>query len=396
MNENVKVSVIIPVYNAEKHLRQCIESVLAQTLREIEIICVDDGSDDESVSILEEYQKQDPRLMILKQDHQFAGTARNYGKSIAKGEYLVFWDADDYFDPDALKEMYEQCQRDDADICICSGSQYFEDGEYEAPSGRYIRKSEIPAVIPFCAKSEPDHIVSITVEAPWNKMFRRSFIEEHRLDFQPIRNANDVFFVISALCIANRVTICQKRLVCYRKNRTGLVATVSKSLIPALNAWRDTAGYLKSNDALPLRSFANRALESIIYLLNNTHDWDSFSEGFTYVKNEKILDDLCIYEHEEEDWYYVDYHAEALRILRNGTPQEFAKFMWRVFYRKETAASSKRRFEKEKYRQEIRSKKDEISRLKEEKQQLQDSLSFKAGRALTWGPRKIKEKLKSD
>ena len=387
MNE-VKVSVIIPVYNAEQHLRQCIESVLAQTLREIEIICVDDGSDDESVNILEEYQKRDPRLIILKQNHLFAGSARNYGKSIAKGEYLVFWDADDYFEKNALAAMYEQCVRNDADICICSGKQYFEDGGFEAPCPRYLRKSEIPEAAVFNAKSEPDHIVSITVEAPWNKMFRRSFIEKLHLDFQPLRNANDVYFVICALCMAQRVTVLDQQLVCYRKDKkTGLVATVNKNLKSAISAWVSSAQYLKEHDAFPARSFANRALESIMYLLHNVSDWDAFEEGFRYIRENRVLDELSVFEETEEGYYYMPYHAEAARILRNGTPEEYAKFMWRIMYIKEDKAAARLRALKEKSSR-------DISRLKKEKQDIKDSLSFKAGRAITWLPRTIRDKLK--
>ena len=95
MNE-IKVSVIIPVYNTENYLRECLDSVLAQTLREIEVICVDDGSTDNSLNILKEYQNKDTRIVVLTQENRSAGAARNYGLSIAKGKYLSFLDSDDF------------------------------------------------------------------------------------------------------------------------------------------------------------------------------------------------------------------------------------------------------------------------------------------------------------
>ena len=96
MSETVKVTVVIPVYNAQRHLRQMLDSVISQTLKEIEIICVDDGSTDSSKEILEEYKSKDERITVLHQQNLFAGVARNTGMKAARGEFLAFWDSDDY------------------------------------------------------------------------------------------------------------------------------------------------------------------------------------------------------------------------------------------------------------------------------------------------------------
>ena len=92
-----KVSVIIPVYNVEEYLRECLDSIVKQTLREIEIICVDDGSTDNSLEILKEYAKKDNRITVITQKNLHAGVARNAGLAVAKGEYLSFLDSDDFF-----------------------------------------------------------------------------------------------------------------------------------------------------------------------------------------------------------------------------------------------------------------------------------------------------------
>ena len=110
MNE-IKVSVIIPVYNTENYLKKCLDSVLAQTLKEIEIICVDDGSTDKSLDIVKRYQEIDNRFIILKQNNQFAGAARNNGLKIARGEYIAFLDADDFYVTNALEQLYEKAKR---------------------------------------------------------------------------------------------------------------------------------------------------------------------------------------------------------------------------------------------------------------------------------------------
>ena len=99
----IKVSVIIPVYNVEQYLRPCLDSVLNQTLKNIEIICIDDGSTDDSLKILMEYAEKDNRITILKQKNKGAGVARNYGMSIATGEYFLFLDSDDFFSETLLQ-----------------------------------------------------------------------------------------------------------------------------------------------------------------------------------------------------------------------------------------------------------------------------------------------------
>ncbi len=362
----VKVSVIVPVYNAEKYLAQCIGSIISQTLREIEIICVDDGSSDKSLSILNSFAEEDKRITILRQDHGYAGAARNRGMEEASGKYLVFWDSDDYFKPKALEEMYNQCEKDSAQVCVCGGRQYYDREGFEAPGPRYLRKSEIPEVIPFNALTEPDHIISMTVEAPWNKMFLREFIEQQGLRFQAIRNANDVYFVINALCLAERVTLVNKPLVVYRKSKDGgLVSSVSKGLITAFQAWLDTAENLRRAGVFPERSFVNRCFESILYLLNNTNDWYAYKEAYLFLKQGN-LEKLGIVPGRGEDYYYIRSHDEKIRKMYEMTPEEYCKWMGTQLNNQEAAAGGRRNYEGERYKKTIAKNRKEIQKLKED------------------------------
>ena len=102
----IAVSVIMPVYNSEKYLRVALDSLINSTLKNIEIICVDDGSTDSSFDILKEYKQKDNRFILLRQKNSYAGVARNYGMSVAKGKYLSFLDSDDYFKTTMLEEAY--------------------------------------------------------------------------------------------------------------------------------------------------------------------------------------------------------------------------------------------------------------------------------------------------
>ena len=116
----IKTSVIIPVYNSEKYLQPSLESVINQTCRDIEIICVNDGSTDKSLEILNEYAQKDKRLKIYSQEKQGAGAARNLGLSKASGETVIFLDSDDVFDKKLVEILYNKHKQEDSDIVFCN------------------------------------------------------------------------------------------------------------------------------------------------------------------------------------------------------------------------------------------------------------------------------------
>ena len=123
-SKDLKVSVIVPVYNGEKYIEECMDSIVGQTLREIEIICVDDGSTDGSPEILERFRRQDKRVRLISQENAGAGAARNRGFKEAGGEYLSFLDADDFFEPDMLETAYRKAKEQKAQILVFGSDQY--------------------------------------------------------------------------------------------------------------------------------------------------------------------------------------------------------------------------------------------------------------------------------
>ena len=131
MNEQPKVSVIIPVYNTEKYLRECLDSVINQTLRDIEIICVDDGSTDGSSAVLEEFAAKDHRVAVIKKGNGGQSSARNRGMLSATGEYIYFLDSDDYIRIDALEQLYRISKNNQLDILLFSGKSFYESSELE-------------------------------------------------------------------------------------------------------------------------------------------------------------------------------------------------------------------------------------------------------------------------
>ncbi len=208
-----KVSVIIPVYNVEKYLSKCLDSVINQTLKDIEIICIDDGSTDNSLSILEEYAKKDKRIKIIKQKNLGAGAARNKGLEVAKGDYLSFLDSDDFFELDMLEKLYDNAININSDIAICNFKYFC------TSTGKYINARNINKFIHkkvFNYEDIPNKIFNIFDNCSWNKLLKTSFVNDNNLKFQEIYRTNDLYFTSASLIVAKKISVISDYLVCYR------------------------------------------------------------------------------------------------------------------------------------------------------------------------------------
>lgn len=210
------VSVIIPVYNAEKYIEKCLDSLLRQTYSEFEIICVDDGSNDSSLEILRKYERQDGRISVLTQKNQCAGVARNVGMEHAEGKYLLFLDADDFFCEDMLEQAVCEAEKNQTEILV------FDAWRYDDRRQEVLREPWTALNVAMfgsgvkSAAQLSDFIYSFGMPSPWNKLFLRGYIEKNGLKFQGIKRANDVFFVYAALSCADRIGILNRKLVYYR------------------------------------------------------------------------------------------------------------------------------------------------------------------------------------
>lgn len=209
------VSVIIPVFNAEKYISTCIESLISQSYSDFEIICVDDGSTDNSPRILQQYMSMDPRIKIIEQKNQFAGNARNTGMEVASGKYCMFLDVDDFFEKNMIELQVRQIERDHADICICDADIYDDQAGTFRKSEWLLAKSYIPHV-PFNREEIKDHIFFIKTPAAWNMIISSTFIKEHALKFQETKNTNDLYFTYAALNLAQKITVVDMVLAHYR------------------------------------------------------------------------------------------------------------------------------------------------------------------------------------
>lgn len=213
----ISVSVVMPIYNATDYLRPALDSVISQTLREIEIICIDDGSTDRSLAILKEYQKKDNRIRIATETNAGPAKARNNGLRRARGEYLSFLDADDFFEPTMLETLYRTAKEKDLDIAVC-GYDLFENRTARFKRSIPCEHADVLAGGRVTGKNEcPDTIFQSTEGYVWNKLFRRDFVVEKELSFlESAQIFEDVYFTLTSLSLAERIGKCDAVLLHHR------------------------------------------------------------------------------------------------------------------------------------------------------------------------------------
>lgn len=214
----IKVSVIIPVYNAQKYLDECIQSVLAQKgIPEIEIICVDDGSTDNSIFVAYGKQFRDARVRVISQKNQGAGVARNTALSIARGKYVLFQDADDKMSgTTVLSEAYEKAEALNLDVLDMEGCEISEEGKYLHPIRWLLRKEFLPKKEVFSRHDLKSGLFILTSGGPCAKLFRRALIEKENLRFPALRRSEDFPFVQAVMSLAERIGVLQKQILCRR------------------------------------------------------------------------------------------------------------------------------------------------------------------------------------
>jgi glycosyltransferase involved in cell wall biosynthesis len=165
------ISIIVPFYNAEKYLDRCIRSILSQTYKDYEIVLVNDGSSDGSLRICQEYANENNNISLVSQDNSGVSAARNRGLSVAKGEYVMFVDSDDYMLPQMCEIMVDAVEEKNADLVVCGTTETW--GGVWAPN----RDVDYSSLASF--KSDfIEHLTSELLSPPWNKIYRRELIKD--------------------------------------------------------------------------------------------------------------------------------------------------------------------------------------------------------------------------
>ena len=233
-----ELSIIIPVYNTEPFLRQCLDSVLGQPFENLELICVDDGSTDRSLEILEDYAKRDARVHILRQNRLHAGVARNSGLARASGDYVLFLDSDDWMLPGSLQALQERMLEEQADFLLFA-HQRFDEGRQQMLEGPSIR--EIADAAGDLLLLKKAILGSGAGIPPWTKIYRRDFLLKQRISFGTTHIANDVSFFYDCLFKARKIAVDKQARIVYRWNNTASLSAKknrSRSHADLLNVYR--------------------------------------------------------------------------------------------------------------------------------------------------------------
>ena len=229
----MRVSVVVAVYNSALYLEQCISSLQSQTYKDLEIVCVNDGSTDDSLTILSRLALQDNRISVYTKENEAKGAApaRNMGLDHISGEYVMVLDSDDFFEPDMIEKMVGKAVETEADVVICTARHY---DHLNQCSGSIFNRPELqyaPEHEPFSWRDCPKYIFQIADFVAWNKLFRREFMEKNNLRFEGIPISDDQYPSVMGVVLAERIAIVNEPFINYRFN-TGTSQVDSQSRHP--------------------------------------------------------------------------------------------------------------------------------------------------------------------
>ncbi len=289
-----KISVIIPVYNVEKYLRQCLNSLVNQTFRDFEVLLIDDFSFDNSNKILREFALSDSRFKVIKNNKKGVSNARNLGLKKAQGKYTIFLDSDDYFEPDLLFELYYRAEKFDLDITVCSSRKVNDKGEIIE-----TKNPNSPIKLDFCPLDKVfnpqsiDNIFSLLTPIPWNKLFLTQFLKNKKIKFPNLKIAEDVSFCYSAIISAKKIIVFDKELINYRFNRLGSSTNYrGKHTIDIIKSYFILKKFLRKNN---LQKFQISALNTYLTHLRwevvfcNKNNYQNFLKKLKKIKKREIF-----------------------------------------------------------------------------------------------------------
>ncbi|HOI70926.1 MAG TPA: glycosyltransferase [Methanobacterium sp.] len=327
-SSDIKVSIIIPVYNVEKYLRQCLDSIVNQTLKEIEVICINDGSTDNSPIILEEYEKKDPRIRVITQENMGSGVARNRAIQQAKGKYIGFMDSDDWADPTMFEKLYENAELNNSDIVMCPMLIINESGQGLSRSDKKLLPyynldcfDETFDNRVFNYKDTEDFIFEVAVNA-YNKIYKTSFVRKYNAKFaEDGLIFQDNIFFFSTYLNASRMTLMRDFLYIHRTNRSGSVQTEKgKKYIDIIKIFNMIIDIFKNSfpeyDEIKL---LNRKL------IHTPHRYTQISEKYKSEFFKHLKEDFQEINLDDDVVDKLDPHAKAnyRNILKSDTYKEF-------------------------------------------------------------------------
>ncbi len=247
--------------NTALYLPKCLNSILNQTIKEIEIICVDNESKDDSPKILEEYKKRHNNIIVLSCPHGRLGHARNIGLKDAKGEYIGFVDSDDFIHREMYKKMYAKASSHDADMAICGITTYYQkDNKYIKKEPGIFKQKEVVHI------SENKYLFRNLTSC--NKLYRRKFIDRNQLRFPENLYYEDQLYVIEAYILANKIACIPQPYYYYRKQRENQISTLkTDQLFDVFKVFKELDKFIEENNSFS-NDISEIKIQRLLYLYN--------------------------------------------------------------------------------------------------------------------------------
>lgn len=249
MEKNIKVSIVVPIYNVEKYLNQCLKSIKKQTLKEIEIICVDDGSTDKSLDIVKKYALKDKRFKYFTKENSGYGNSMNLGFEHALGEYIGIVESDDYIDSHMFEDLYNIAKKNDAEIVK---SDYYEFQTEKSKKFDYIKTVHIPYLYnKILNPSEETEIFHFRMNT-WTGIYKNSFIKKNNIRHNETPGASyqDNGFWFKTLALTTRIYYVDKAYYYYRQDNPNSSINNKKKVFCMCDEYAHIREFLDSNDIL--------------------------------------------------------------------------------------------------------------------------------------------------
>ncbi len=313
---DIKVSVIIPIFNPGDAIINCLNSIVTQSLREMEILCINDGSTDNSLEILNEFAKRESRLKIITQKNSGAGVARNKGLENSKGEYILFLDCDDWIEDNACELLYNHAKKTDSDLVLFDSLIHNDENLEKLPffKGNYPPQT-------FNYMDIKDKVFHNYLGVIWNKLYKSDFLNENNIQFPSHKIFNDVEFHIKTMTLAKKITY--HNTIFYHYNNTTHFSLQnehvgSKSSLVFSEVINDVKNFLNSADLMKelkgnFLNFSCSEFKVKLYHIDKKYKMEYYNRIKTFFKsidvNESDLesDNLLFYKNIMESDSYEEF-----------------------------------------------------------------------------------------
>ena len=284
----VKISIIVPIYNVQEYLGKCLESLTAQTLKDIEIICINDGSTDDSLTILQNFAAKDKRIKVIDKENEGPGLTRNLGIKEAIGEYIGFVDPDDWVKEDMYEKMYAQAKQLDSDIVICDYVRYQEWTDHIIPQSffekavKYIKAE--PVKVSGGKNIDREILLDTLLVSPCysvNRIYRRRFLVENDICYSKYKCYEDCIFILKSHILSDKISYVDYDGYIYRLRQDSLVRSYTSRYLDFGNVIKEITDFLSEQKLL------SRMELNLHYMKTMNFSWNYMS--FSSKDRKKLL-----------------------------------------------------------------------------------------------------------